>query len=134
LDTNAVDKTVWVDGWQLQCCGRSFTIGSTVTWTVDDPDTEWLTTVLGPDITATIDAAEDHHTDAGPDKVTLTGTVRSIKTVHCRYAPDPDSAPRTLYPVPSSGIATDVRRADGLTPDQDGLRFAGYLVHLDHSP
>lgn len=58
------------------------------------------------------------------------GTVAGIRAVYCRYVPRPDGTSRTQYPVPDSGVLTEVNSADGRTPDRDGLRFAGYLVEL----
>lgn len=33
---------VWVDAWQMQCCGDPFAVGSRVAWTLSEPDREWL--------------------------------------------------------------------------------------------
>ena len=35
-----------------------------------------------------------------------------------------------LYPVPSSSARTKIQVPDGWTPDQDSLKFVGYLAHL----
>jgi hypothetical protein len=126
-----VDKTVWVDDWQMQCCGQPFTVGTTVSWTLREADPDWLIAVLGPDVASTVDAAEEHHSDAARDTPTTTGTVGSIQAVHCRYGPQPGGDPRMHYPISGSGVITDVRSADGWTPDQGELRFAGYLVRLE---
>ena len=29
-----MDMTVWVDSWQMQCCGEPFCRGSQVAWTL----------------------------------------------------------------------------------------------------
>ncbi len=56
----------------------------------------------------------------------------SVKTkVWCRYAPPPASAETFLAPVAGSGVLESVEVADGSTPDQGDLKFAGYLVRLD---
>jgi hypothetical protein len=120
--------TVWVDAWQMQCCGSNFGVGSRVSWTLADADTDWLTTVLGDDVT--VDAAEEHHGGV-PDGAPLTAaTVTAIAAVHCQYSPKPDRDERTLAPVRSSAVLTPVTSADGWTPDRDGLHFAGYLVDV----
>lgn len=124
-----VDKAVWLDSWQMQCCGERFAIGDEVSWTLSSPHVEWLTQVLGPDLAGRVDAAEEHHGIAASTSVTV-GTVASIQTVHCRYAPAPDGPARHLYPVAGSGVVSPVTSADGWTPDRDDLSFVGYLVQL----
>ena len=101
--------TVWMDDWQLQCCGDPFAIGSEVSWTVE-PTTgdgwhQYLAALLGADPGFTVDAIEDHH-DQLP-----AGTGR--------------------YPVDGSGTLIDVRSADGSDESEGGRRFMGYLVQLD---
>lgn len=106
---------IWVDGWQMQCCGERFSVGTRVTWTLREPDADWLGTVLGPDVQ--VDAAEEHHGGVPEGAPKTTGKVRRIEAVHCGYA-RPPGAGRTLYP------------ADGWTKGGGELKFAGYLVHL----
>jgi hypothetical protein len=36
--TLAVALVVWVDGWQMQCCGTPFAVGSQVAWTLGEAD------------------------------------------------------------------------------------------------
>jgi len=109
--------TVWVDYWQIQCCGEPFIVGAQVTWTLREPDADWLTTVLGPDVQ--VDAAEEHHGGVPEEAPTTTGKVLSIAAVHSRYPP-----------VLTSTVRTKVSIADGRIKDREDLRFAGYLVRL----
>lgn len=112
----------------MQCCGEPFRIGSRVSWTLAEPDVDRLTTVLGAGVT--VDAAEEHHGGVPDGTEQTTATVTDISAVHCRYASSPGADARVLYPVPSSAVLTKVAAANGWTPDRDGLRFAGYLVHV----
>lgn len=124
--------TIWVDDWQVECCGDPFAIGSTVSWTVlpiTDPD--WLSDVLGPERAATVDAAEDHHTDAPDHLREITGVVQAISTVHCEFAMRRPRDPQGLRPVPGTCVLNDVERVDGTPPRRAGLSFVGYLVGLD---
>ncbi|RZU50087.1 hypothetical protein EV385_1850 [Krasilnikovia cinnamomea] len=124
-----MELNVWVDGWQMQCCGEPFSVGSDVSWTLRwEPDWEWLSVLLGDQGAASMDAAEDHHEDVPEGTPETVGTVRSITAVHCRYAPS--GAPRELVPVPGSGVLTPLSKADGWTKDRDELRFVGYLVRI----
>jgi hypothetical protein len=120
---------VWVDSWQMQCCGKPFHLGGEVAWTLQAPDLEWLQEMLGTGQAA--DAAEEHHGGVPDDTEPTRGTVTGIAAVHCRVAPEPGKESGTLYPVPGSGVLTDVDSADGWTADREGYQFVGYLVQLD---
>lgn len=123
-----MDAVVWVDGWQMQCCGEPFTAGSSVSWTaVADSDTDWLVPVIGKAEAAAITHAEEHHSD-GLD--TVAGAVRAIRAVHCKLAPKPGGNPQYNYPVEGSASILPVERADGWDT-VDGLDFRGYLVDLE---
>jgi Family of unknown function (DUF6578) len=125
-----VSMTVWVDSWQLQCCGEPFRRGSKVTWTLRDVDPDWFETMLGPRARRTVEAAEEHHGGVPEDTLPTRGTVTLIAAVHCHYAPRPGSDSRTSHPVPGSGVLTEVESADGWTADRGEERFVGYLVQL----
>jgi hypothetical protein len=125
-----MDITVWVDHWQMQCCGKPFSRGSQVAWTLGPADPEWLQAVLGANRQQTVDAAEEHHGGVPEDTVPTEGTVIWIAAVHCRFAPKPSGDSRTLYPVPDSGTLTEVDSADGWTADRGDEKFTGYLVRL----
>lgn len=124
-----MDLTVWVDGWQMQCCGEPFAVGSQVSWRLGDADRDWLGAVLGARA-AGVDAAEEHHGGLPEEVPETAATVSGISAVHCRYAPAPGGDSKVLYPVRDSAVVTELTRADGWTPDRGDLRFAGYLVDL----
>ena len=120
--------TVWVDAWQMQCCGEPFGVGSRVSWTLIDADAEWAERVVGAGVA--VDAAEEHHGGAPDGTPETAGTVTAVSAVHCRYAPAPDGDQCMLYPVSSSAVLTPVMSADGWALDRDGQQFAGYLVRI----
>jgi hypothetical protein len=99
---------IWVDGWQMQCCGEPFRLGSQVAWTLRAADPDWLAATLGSDAQQAVDAAEDHHGGVPDDTVPTRGRVRRIAAVHCRFAPEPGSdspiQPGRLH-LPSRGSA-----------------------------
>ena len=37
---------VWVNSWQMQCCGDPFRRGSKVAWTLRDVDSDWFDAML----------------------------------------------------------------------------------------
>ncbi|WP_344975278.1 DUF6578 domain-containing protein [Streptosporangium fragile] len=121
---------VWVDGWQMECCGASFRVGSRIAWTLGPADADALTPVLGENTAATVDRVEDHHGDLPEDTPATEATVTAITAVHCRYAPRAHDDPRTLHPVNDSAVFSAVTHADGRTPDLGELQFVGYLVRL----
>jgi hypothetical protein len=124
-----VDLTVWVDGWQLQCCGESFAVRSQVSWRLGDAARDCLGAVLGARA-AGVDAAEEHHAGLPEEVPKTAATVSGISAVHCRYAPAPGGDSKVLYPVRDSAVVTEQTRADGWTSDRGDLRFARYLVDL----
>jgi hypothetical protein len=122
---------VWVDSWQMQRCGEPFRLGSQVTWTLGDADPHWLEAVLGTGALPAVDAVEEHHGGIPEDTAPTQGTVTRITAVHCRYAPRPSSDSRTTYPVPGSGVPTNIEAADGWVADRGDQRFVGCLVQLE---
>jgi hypothetical protein len=119
--------TVWVDDWQLQCCGEAFRTRSRVTWRLVEPERDELEAMLSPQDAAAVTHREEHHDDGeGP---LTSGSVESIRAVYCRMAPPPDR-PRLFLPVPDSAVLVDVDSAEGYEPDRDELTFRGYLVSL----
>jgi hypothetical protein len=123
--------TVWIEDWQQQCCGQPFAVGSRVSWTLIVPDAERLASVLGPDLSASITHAEEHHGGRPEHAAATMGTVRSIRAVRCRYAHLPGADSRMHRPVPGSTAMTSVNAADGWETEQENLRFVGYLVELE---
>ncbi|MBC9712642.1 hypothetical protein H9Y04_08650 [Streptomyces sp. TRM66268-LWL] len=121
--------TVWMDSWQMECCGTPFRIGDRVDWAVREPDRTWLADVLGPQAAGEVDAAEGHHGDVDPATGhRATGRVVGIRYAHCRYAPAHDG---TRHAVPGSGTLTPVSEAEQWVEDLGEARFVGYLVQVE---
>ena len=134
--TGGVPFLVWVDAWQLQCCGEPFSVGDVVTWTLSsEPDREWLSNAIGATPANSVTHAEGHHGDLPESCPRTTGRVTAIKSAFCRYAPV-RADDKTLYPVSGSARLFDVTRADGWGKESGDVRFNGYLVTLDvnHEP
>lgn len=111
--------TVWVDDWQLQCCGEPFAVGSHVAWTLGPANVDRLEVALGTQAGA-IDLIEDHHGGLPEGTPVTRGTVTSIKAVHRRLP----------APVHADVTCRSVSRADGWEPQTPQSRFLGYLVQL----
>lgn len=120
-------RRVWIDGWQMQCCGRPFRVGEQVQFlTTSDVDRDFLGVVLGHDAAAALTNGEDHHgLDVGAMSP-LAGKVERIEAIACRY----ELRDRVMYPV--AGTAQVVVRDDatGWEPENedDGRHFVGYIV------
>jgi hypothetical protein len=106
--------TIWMAGWQLQCCGEPFSVGETVEWTLAPvSDRDPLILAMGHDLAETVTHNEDHHGLLLPEGSPRTaGHVRSIRAIHGPH-----------------DEATPVRSANGW--EQEGARTVGYLVELD---
>jgi hypothetical protein len=124
---SVVLRRVWIDSWQMQCCGDPFRVGQVVQFTTtSDVDRDYLGVVMGEDAAAALTDYEDHHElEIGP-MTPLTGTVERIEAVSCQY----ERVDHML--CPSAGTAHIVLRdeATGWEPEDDGegLRFVGYVV------
>ncbi|MFE7098940.1 DUF6578 domain-containing protein [Streptomyces erythrochromogenes] len=118
--------TVWVDDWQMQCCGENFAPGDVVAWQLLEADPEDYAEVIGQDLAAGIDFCEEHHDEGEVPPTTL--EVLTVNEVHCRYEVPAGSAERVRRPVPGATLLVPVEKADGWARERPGARFAGYLV------
>ncbi len=129
---------VWVDAWQIQCCGDPFAVGSRVKWTLyEESDRDWLTSVLGDDLARQVTHGEEHHGGLPDDAPTTSGLVARIRAVSCKFGPDPTSvsaAAPVHIPIPGTADVVDVPEADGWYAEAEGRRFNGYLVDVERSP
>ncbi|MFI7453950.1 DUF6578 domain-containing protein [Nonomuraea sp. NPDC049714] len=124
--TGEMKWNVWVDEWQMQCCGDPFRIGATVSWTLRPVDRDWLTRVLGEETAATIDWGEDHHSDPSADQLHVEAQVTHISAVHAQLERVPDE--NAYHPV--NGVLSSQTFADGWNPAQGDQKLIGYLVTL----
>lgn len=122
---------VWVDGWQLQCCGEMFRIGDEVRWVAaSDPDRRWLAETLGAGLAEQVEFREEHHQveELGDRAVRLHGRVARI-----RAATDDANGSR-WPPAPGTREINDVDTAyDDLPGDGSEGRpqEIGLIVDLD---
>ena len=124
-------RTVWVDHWQLQCCGTPFEVGAGVSWTVTTPDAHYMDVVLGHVLPSGVDYCEEHHGDPFKDEVGLTGRVAHIRAVFCAFAPASNGPRSALRPVAGSAVLQDRSSVDGSERALDDLRLIGYVVTIE---
>jgi hypothetical protein len=121
---------VWVDAWQMQCCGSPFADGDLVEWTLLGLG-PGLQSVVGDEVARTVAFSWERHGPL-PDEIAATkGVVAGIQAVRCKFAPMTGGDRRDLYPVAGSGQLEVVHSADGWDRDAANLRFHGYIVTLD---
>ena len=118
------EREVWVEDWQMQCCGEPFSVGDVVHWTAAaSVGVEELEPILGKAVAASIGWVEDHHDLAVTEAVT--GTVRSVRAVFYRAR----VVDRVVLPVAGSGVLVPKSHVSGWE-ENDDLRFLGYIVTL----
>jgi len=119
--------TIWVDDWQMQCCGQSFAPGDVVSWTLLEVDPEDYADVVGSERADEIDFREEHH-GQGEGRAPTSVEVVSIAEVHCRYEVPPGATDNVNHPVPGTTVLVPAKEADGWVKARPDVRFAGYLV------
>lgn len=128
-ETAGVGALVWVDGWQLDCCGDPFGIGDAVTWLLKPATTSWFVEMLGEEIGSRVSHAEERH-DESAIATEQRGRVVSMRRVYLTmWRHTPQSV--TWFPAEGSAELVDVVHtsdADSCAVP-DGELF-GYLVEL----
>jgi hypothetical protein len=127
------DAVLWMDRWQLECCGTPFAVGDAVTWTVrTDVDRDFLSRAASPELAASIDLREEHHDDGddqgvGPTR-RATGVVAGIRALTCRYAMD--AVEGAALPVAGSGLLQPVTDSGEAVRPGDERYHLGWVVEL----
>ncbi|MEU8579082.1 DUF6578 domain-containing protein [Streptomyces asoensis] len=119
--------TIWVDDWQVQCCGQSFASGDVVSGTLLEVDPEEYADVVGSELANEINFRAEHH-GQGEGHAPTSVEVVSIAEVHCRYEVPPGSTDNVNYPVPGTTVLVPVKEADGWAKARPDVSLAGYLV------
>ncbi|MFJ3435696.1 DUF6578 domain-containing protein [Streptomyces cyaneofuscatus] len=119
--------TIWIDDWQIQCCGESFAPGDVVSWNLLEVDPEDYADIVGGERAAEIDFREEHH-GRGDEHAPTSVEVVSIAEVHCRYGVPPGATDKVNWPVPGTTVLVPVKEADGWAKARPDVSFAGYLV------
>ncbi|MFE1955014.1 DUF6578 domain-containing protein [Streptomyces sp. NPDC059524] len=120
--------TIWVDGWQMQCCGESFGPGDLVSWSLVEATPEDHADFLGDERAGAIDFREEHH---GPEEHPPPSRLRvlTVTEVHCRYELPAGSTSNRYCPVPGSAELVPVEgAADGWAKARPDVDFVSYLV------
>jgi hypothetical protein len=126
-------RTLWLSSDEWECCGKPFTTGDVVSiavWPVAADREAWLIETVGSELTAQIDAVEQHHDGAAaPDR--LSGTVVRSTTVSV-----PSRLMLTERPPLPPGVAAPGSRFPG-SPDSPmfaELRPSRYVMQHEVVP
>jgi hypothetical protein len=128
-----VTKIIWMDGWEFECCGEPFEVGSPVRWmlgVVDRAGKERVAALLGEAEASRLTHYETHHGPHDDEVLTYaTGTVAAITAVYQSY----DDRGRL---VEGSAYAKDCGSAERVVsrrrPHPEQLRVADQSV--THAP
>jgi len=99
-----------------------------VSWTLTEPDEDYLNYVLPPETAVVVDRAEEHHGGVPEDALPTSGVVKAVRAVCVRYESSPRGDPPAVHPVEGSARLTPLSGSD-----LDGIRLeglVGYLVEL----
>jgi hypothetical protein len=129
---------VFVDGWQLHCCGTPFRLGTTVRWDVEAVlNNEWLVGLLDANHSRQVSYHQSDHGMTGTP-FHMVAEVLAIEALSYDLEPDPD--PRIAVPgqvlraIGGSGRLAVLDSADGRESepaDSCHSAFAGYIVEVD---
>ncbi|WP_402465362.1 DUF6578 domain-containing protein [Isoptericola aurantiacus] len=124
---------VWYAQWEHDCCGDEFSIGDRVDWALSrhEVDVEYLTALLGADLTAQVGAVRMEHEE--PPLPRVQGVVTRIRRVSCRERLLEDGV--SLVRVGGTTVLRDVATAPRFPDDRHDpggpLHARGHLVALD---
>ena len=116
---------VWVEDWQMQCCGDPFAVGDAVCWmAVRSAGMKEVDSILGLENGTSIEWVEDHHDLA--DTEPLSAIVQAIQAVFYRFR----LADRAVVPIMGSGVLIANSHATGWGDESEDVKFLGYIVTL----
>ena len=119
-----METAIWIEDWQMQCCGTSFQIGDTVKWTILKWEFEKPIVDVGE-----IDFLYENHAESNDNLFEIEGVVTQILAIHYVY----ELNTKTRAHIPISGITVPVNEADGWNEDiNDEMEFAAYCVKLEN--
>ena len=114
---------VFYESWQMECCGKAFSIDDTVKWLVYK--TEQINTPV--DI-GRIDYCYEAHSSNWQNLFVFEGKVETIRILYEQYKPTPNDL-RLLVPV--NGELVEAKRAEGFDKKLNDMEASGYVVVLN---
>lgn len=119
-----MECSVLYEGWQMECCGKPFTIGDIVRW----PVVAWKKQIaVSNGESRDSDYAYEAHGDSNEGLYILQGVVYQIDVLYTVRKPSDDD-PRLMLPF--SDFFVTAEKADGKKEEIDGADFDAYIVSL----
>ena len=121
-----MDCKVYYEMWQMECCGKPFSVGDRVTWLVSKSELENMFIDVSD-----LDFYYEAHSSDWKNLFVLEGKVKQIEILYQTYkCSETDS--RQLFPV--SGKLEETDNACGNEGGWDGLvKGSGYVVVLQET-
>ncbi len=117
--------TVFYESWQMECCGKAFSIGDIVKWLVYEIEREQI---LTPVDLGTIDYCYEAHDGDWEKLFVLEGKVETIKILYEKFRPMAEN-PQSLVSV--GGKLFNSKRAKGFEKKIEDMKPTGYIVELN---
>ena len=122
--------TLFMEHWQIQCCGEPFGVGDNVSWPTTPVTGRSFLDFLG-DRAGEVDAYEDHHLPGEP-VVVCEGVVSAIEAVFCLYEHVSGQRFRPRLGTTEFQTRSFVDGREPYEPIADvHRRFVGYLIAID---
>lgn len=125
LQTVKTDKcAVFYEGWQMECCGEDFSVGSNIKWIVCDGAQIKL-----PVNAERIDYCYEAHSSDYKNLFILEGKVKEIKAFYEKYEPSTDN-PKLL--VGTDGALYDINSSTDIACKKNNMCFSGYIASIEN--
>ena len=123
-EDDCMECTVFYESWQMECCGRAFSIGDTVEWLVYQTEPG---EILSPVDIGPVDYCYEQHSSDWKKLLILEGKVEAIKILYERFKQEKDDYPML---VSTGGELVDAERAEGFEKSIGDMKPTGYVVRI----
>ncbi|MCL1858970.1 MAG: hypothetical protein FWF92_07015 [Oscillospiraceae bacterium] len=116
---------VWVENWEMQCCGTPFKNGDCVKWEIAK---------CKDNFSKINEIKSDYYYDRHRTSAKLyeiSGIVSNIQIVYTSFRLEYDGKKKIYTPISDKLVNLD-GKADGWHKNLDEYKFCGYLVQLDY--
>jgi len=120
--TGAMECTVFYERWQMECCGKPFTVGDTVRWFVEKNID--LTTAID---VGKIDYCYEAHSSEWRKLHVLAGRVCDLKILYENFERIEENSPMMKR---VDGKLVESNAVNGSEDNVDGMEATGYVVRL----
>lgn len=116
-----MNKIIYYESWQMDCCGDPFKIGDLIKWDVVDDNSTYPS-----DLNIVPDFGYEAHSFDGDGLKTIIGTVQKIFNVYYSYK----DCPNRKVSYPSSTALLSVECSEVFLDDFNEKSHAAFIVYL----